>query len=218
MSSSPQGDTYINNNSNQQGSSAASNQGGSKNILFIGDLAIFCRESDLRDTFSPYGEIQEIKIIKSEEGNRNLSYGFVKFQESIAASGAMDALNGTMLCGRKMRINWAAYKAKSAGGNNTTSSNEAAPESSAVHVSFISYQVSSFVLYYRYHITKIIQSPLQQTKRLVTEASLRELFGRFGDVSDVSIKKSTIDEVNSSPLLPFNNLYNLTSLFFSVEY
>lgn len=75
----------------------------SKSSLFIGDLAIFCTEEDIRRTFSPYGEITEVKIIKSEETSRNLSYGFITFASVESAADALNSLNGQLLCGRPMR-------------------------------------------------------------------------------------------------------------------
>lgn len=74
-----------------------------KSSLFVGDLAIFCTEMDLLKTFEPYGQILEIKIMKSEETSRNLSYGFIKFSEPASAKIAMEELNGLLLCGRPLR-------------------------------------------------------------------------------------------------------------------
>lgn len=79
------------------------NPAGGKTTLFVGDLATFCREDDIMTTFSPFGEVLEVKIMKSEESHRNLSYGFVKFASAVAAEEAMQRLNGKILCGRPMR-------------------------------------------------------------------------------------------------------------------
>lgn len=74
-----------------------------RSTLFIGDLSIFCEEADIQQAFSPFGQITEIKIMRSEETNRNLSYGFIKFATEASSKAAMDALNGTILSGRPMR-------------------------------------------------------------------------------------------------------------------
>jgi RNA-binding protein 39 len=74
-----------------------------KSSLFIGDLAIFCSERDVEEIFAPFGEIQEIKIMRSEETSRNLSYGFIKFSTAQSAKMAMAQLNGVILCGRPLR-------------------------------------------------------------------------------------------------------------------
>lgn len=78
-------------------------QGLNRCSLFVGDLAIFCTELDLERVFSPFGNIAEIKIMRSEETYRNLSYGFVKFSTFESAQQAMNALDGVLLCGRPMR-------------------------------------------------------------------------------------------------------------------
>jgi len=74
-----------------------------KTALFLGDLSTFCTEQDIRDVFSLYGDILEIKIMRSEETLRNLSYGFIKFSHSAAAKRALQALNGILFCGRHLR-------------------------------------------------------------------------------------------------------------------
>jgi RNA recognition motif-containing protein len=75
-----------------------------KSSLFVGDLSIFCNEQELQEEFSKYGEVVEIKIMKSEETNRNLCYGFIKFSNPISAKNALDNLDGKVLRGRRMRF------------------------------------------------------------------------------------------------------------------
>lgn len=74
-----------------------------KTTLFLGDLSTFCTERDIHTVFAPFGEILEIKIMRSEETYRNLSYGFIKFAHPAAAKKAMNGLNGVLFCGRNLR-------------------------------------------------------------------------------------------------------------------
>ena len=74
-----------------------------KTTLFIGDLASFCTEAHIRDAFSPYGNIQDIKIMRSEDSNRTLMYGFIKFTALSAATRALEEMHGKLLCGRALR-------------------------------------------------------------------------------------------------------------------
>ena len=74
-----------------------------KSTLFIGDLASICTEKDIHDVFSPFGKISEIKIMRSDDNNRSLSYGFVRFSQPAAAELALTALDGSLLCGRNLR-------------------------------------------------------------------------------------------------------------------
>lgn len=75
-----------------------------KATLFLGDLSTFCTERDIHMAFSPFGEVVEIKIMRSEETYRNLSYGFIKFAYASAAKKAMNGLNGVLFCGRHLRF------------------------------------------------------------------------------------------------------------------
>lgn len=74
-----------------------------KTTLFLGDLSAFVTESDIHSMFGQFGEILEIKIMRSEETMRNLSYGFIKFANPLHAKKAMNALDGVLFCGRHLR-------------------------------------------------------------------------------------------------------------------
>ena len=69
--------------------------------LFLGDLSCFCQEADLYALFQPFGEIEEIRIKRSKEGN-GLGYGFVTFYEMQSAMGAL-SLDGTVILGRPVK-------------------------------------------------------------------------------------------------------------------
>lgn len=73
------------------------------NVLFIGDLSIFCTEKDLNDLFSGFGTVTEVKIMKSDDKGRSLSYGFVKFSDPADAARAMNHLQHKLLHGRHLR-------------------------------------------------------------------------------------------------------------------
>ena len=46
----------------------------------------------------------------------------------------------------------------------------------------------------------------KQLKNIVTEETLRNLFNRYGDVKDVSLKKSVINHVSSLCFITFDRL------------
>lgn len=71
--------------------------------LFVGDLSIFCTEDQIREFFSPFGKIDDVKIIRCETTQKNLCYGFVKFSAQESAAAAMKERNKTLLCGRPIR-------------------------------------------------------------------------------------------------------------------
>lgn len=77
-----------------------------KSTLFLGDLSTFCTEQDIHHLFAPFGEVVEIKIMRSEETMRNLSYGFIKFSNPVSAKKALNALDGSLFCGRNLRYSF----------------------------------------------------------------------------------------------------------------
>lgn len=75
----------------------------SKFGLFLGDLSMLCTEADLEDAFSPFGTIVEIRIKRSKETSKTLSYGFLEFSAAAAAVKAMNDMDGVVLKGRRLR-------------------------------------------------------------------------------------------------------------------
>ncbi|XP_063932269.1 CUGBP Elav-like family member 2 isoform X1 [Zophobas morio] len=61
--------------------------------LFIGMLSKTCTESDLKELFSPYGIVEEVKILKTPEG-QSRACGFAVFQIRQQAELAIEGLNG----------------------------------------------------------------------------------------------------------------------------
>lgn len=74
-----------------------------RSTLFVGNLSVFCTERDIQQVFEPFGHIVEIRMAKSEDENKHLSYGFVKFSNVASAQLAMHDLNGVILCGRPLK-------------------------------------------------------------------------------------------------------------------
>lgn len=134
--------------------------------LFVGDLAVFADEDSLREIFSPYGDILEISI-KVGNGDRRvkLGYGHIRFSTPEAAVAAKEGLHGVLHKGRALRLQWAGTR----GHKNPVLA--PTPSASQVLVSFIS----------------------RKADYLVSEESLRAVFGRFGIVVDATIKKTSID-------------------------
>eukprot|EP01039_Chlorochromonas_danica_P004249 gene4248-4668_t len=135
------------------------------NSLFVGDLPKFCSEVDLEQCFAPFGPLLDVKIKRNNNTGKTLSYGFVTFPTLEAADEARVRMDGYMLGGRKLRVRWAAYNARSPPSGNESVIN-------SVYVRFVT-------------------SKLDQ---LITEVDLHHVFDRYGCVEDVSIKESSVDQ------------------------
>jgi RNA recognition motif-containing protein len=71
--------------------------------LFIGDLAGSCTTRDLKQEFSPFGEIIDIRIATDQSTGQSLLYGFAEFKNLRSAQNALNALNGKSVNGRDMK-------------------------------------------------------------------------------------------------------------------
>lgn len=144
--------------------------------LYVGDLSRGCSRTDVENEFGKYAEVVHVKIMKHMGTSTPIGYGFVTLATHEGAVRCMEALNGVLLRGRKMRISWAQRKSiaketklervsatlsrerQSSGHLNTKTS---------IHVSF----------------------ETKKSNVSVDEERLREVFAVYGDVVDVSIKE-----------------------------
>lgn len=69
--------------------------------LFLGDLSCFCQEIDVVNAFQGFGDIQEVRVMRSKEG-KCLGYGFISFASTESAQLALETMNGKMIVGRQM--------------------------------------------------------------------------------------------------------------------
>lgn len=81
--------------------------------IFVGGLAWATREDGLRESFSPFGDIVEAKVITDRETGRSRGFGFVTFETADAANRAIEEMNGVELDGRTIRVDLAQEKSRS---------------------------------------------------------------------------------------------------------
>ena len=72
--------------------------------LFVGNLPLSLEEAELRETFSEYGEIIAVKIVRDRETSDSRGSGFVEFLCDKDASRAQQALNGCLLQERALFV------------------------------------------------------------------------------------------------------------------
>ncbi|KAG9159741.1 hypothetical protein Leryth_007765, partial [Lithospermum erythrorhizon] len=71
-------------------------------------------ERSLTDAFSPYGDINEVRIVYDKETGRSRGFGFVYFSKEDEARCAKDAMDGKAYLGRPLRISYAVEKVRGA--------------------------------------------------------------------------------------------------------
>jgi cold-inducible RNA-binding protein len=86
-----------------------------QNKLYVGNFPYSVDESQLREMFSAYGEIQEIALIKDRETGRSKGFAFITFASQQSAEKAL-GLNGKEVDGRALKVNMAQEKESRGGG------------------------------------------------------------------------------------------------------
>ncbi|KAJ4893144.1 RNA-binding (RRM/RBD/RNP motifs) family protein [Raphanus sativus] len=75
--------------------------------LFVGGLSYSVDEQSLKDAFSSFGYIEEVRIAYDKGSGRSRGFGFVDFVEKDDALSAKHAMDGKGLLGRPLRIGFA---------------------------------------------------------------------------------------------------------------
>lgn len=79
--------------------------------IYVGNLSYQTGEEHLRTAFEQYGEVRSAAVIMDRETGRSKGFGFVEMDDDGAAQNAIEALNGTELDGRQIKVNEARPRA-----------------------------------------------------------------------------------------------------------
>lgn len=62
--------------------------------IYVSNLSFNVQEEDLKEFFTPYGEVASAKIITDRETGRSRGFGFVEMPDEAAAKKAIAELDG----------------------------------------------------------------------------------------------------------------------------
>ena len=82
--------------------------------LYVGNLSFTTTEESVRTLFSQHGTVEKVSLISDRDTGRPRGFGFVEMSNADAAR-AMQALNGTELDGRSLKVNEAQDRERSGG-------------------------------------------------------------------------------------------------------
>src|SRR5262245_795107 len=73
--------------------------------LYVGSLPYSVTETQLRELFEPFGELESVRVISDKFTGRSKGFGFVEFADNEAADKAIAEVNGRELEGRTLVVN-----------------------------------------------------------------------------------------------------------------
>lgn len=73
--------------------------------IYVGNMSYSMSEDELRDAFATYGTVTSARLVMDRETGRPKGFGFVEMPNDNEANAAIEALNGTEMGGRELKIN-----------------------------------------------------------------------------------------------------------------
>src|SRR3954469_20956312 len=72
--------------------------------IYVSNLSFNVQDEDLREFFTPYGEVTSAKIINDRETGRSRGFGFVEMADDEASRTAIAELNEATVEGRTIKV------------------------------------------------------------------------------------------------------------------
>ena len=73
--------------------------------IYVGNLPYSTQDADLQGAFGAFGTVTSAKVISDRETGRSKGFGFVEMPNASEANQAIEALNGTDMGGRNIKVN-----------------------------------------------------------------------------------------------------------------
>src|ERR1043165_6941786 len=84
--------------------------------IYVSNLSFNIQDENLKQFFTPYGEVTSAKIINDRETGRSRGFGFVEMSDDTAAKKAIAELDGGDVEGRPIKVVEARPKEDKPGG------------------------------------------------------------------------------------------------------
>jgi RNA recognition motif-containing protein len=73
--------------------------------IYVGNLSYRMTDDELRNSFSPFGEVTSARIIMDRDTGRSKGFGFVEMPDDAQAQEAITKLDGNEVEGRSLKVN-----------------------------------------------------------------------------------------------------------------
>ena len=72
--------------------------------IYVSNLGFNVRDEDLKEFFTPYGEVTSAKVITDRETGKSRGFGFVEMSDEAASKKAIAELNDSSVDGRNIKV------------------------------------------------------------------------------------------------------------------
>ena len=72
--------------------------------IYVSNLSFNVKDEDLKDFFTPYGEVTSAKVINDKFTGQSKGFGFVEMTDSTAAKKAITELDQASVEGRTIKV------------------------------------------------------------------------------------------------------------------
>jgi RNA recognition motif-containing protein len=86
------------------------------NRLYVGNLSFQSTAETVRAAFAPHGEVSDVHVVTDRDSGQSRGFAFVTMGSAAEAQKAIQAMNGTVLEGRPLRVNEAEERPNRGGG------------------------------------------------------------------------------------------------------
>ena len=73
--------------------------------IYVGNLSYSTSDTELRNAFSEFGQVDDVRVIEDRGTGRSKGFGFVEMANDAEARKAIEALDGTTLQDREIKVN-----------------------------------------------------------------------------------------------------------------
>ena len=91
--------------------------------IYVSNLSFNVQDEDLREFFTPYGEVTSAKIITDKFTGKSRGFGFVEMSDDAAAQKAITELDNGTVDGRNIKVTEARPKEDRPARNNSFKNN-----------------------------------------------------------------------------------------------
>jgi RNA recognition motif-containing protein len=72
--------------------------------IYVSNLSFNVQDEDLREFFTPYGEVTSAKVINDKLTGKSRGFGFVEMTDQAASQKAIAELDGAAVDGRNIKV------------------------------------------------------------------------------------------------------------------